>query len=78
MQSSGQMHGTITLLASGENVKGVRQICIYLDDSEWPSWLHILDEDVDDIQGYGIDWEDYDDDRIFEHHIALILPTTRR
>jgi hypothetical protein len=33
-----------------------------------PRGLHILDEDVDDIQGYGIDWEDYDDDRIFEHH----------
>jgi hypothetical protein len=28
----------------------------------------IDDESVNDIQSYGIDWEDYDDDSILDHH----------
>jgi hypothetical protein len=33
-----------------------------------PRGIHIDDEEVDDIEAYGIDWEDYDDDRILNHH----------
>jgi len=28
----------------------------------------IDDESISNIQSYGIDWEDYDDDSILDHH----------
>lgn len=33
-----------------------------------PRGIHVSDEDVEDIQAYGIDWDDYDDDHILNHH----------
>jgi hypothetical protein len=39
-----------------------------------PRGLHISDEEVDDIQAYGIDWEDYDDDGILNHHNHANIP----
>ena len=33
-----------------------------------PWGLDFSDEEVQDIQSYGTDWEDYDDDRILNHH----------
>jgi len=59
MQSSGPMHGTIHTLSFREKVKGVRRYVLFGMIQNGPRGLHILDEDVDDIQGYGIDWEDY-------------------
>jgi hypothetical protein len=33
-----------------------------------PRGMDFDNEHIDDIQSYGIDWEDYDDDRILNHH----------
>ena len=34
-----------------------------------PRGIHSLDDEpVEDIQSYGIDWEDYDNDHILDHH----------
>jgi hypothetical protein len=35
--------------------------------------LHLMDDNIDDVWSYGIDWDDYDNDNILEHHCEADL-----
>lgn len=57
-----------TLSIRGERQRSPADMYFFGMIQNGPRGLHFSDEDVEDIQSYGIDWEDYDDDRILNHH----------
>jgi hypothetical protein len=38
-----------------------------------PKGLHLINDNIDDVQSYSIDWDDYDNDNILEHHFEANL-----
>lgn len=63
-----------TLSFRGERQRSPADMYFFGMIQNGPRGLHMADEELDDIQGYGIDWEDYDDDRIFNHHNHANIP----
>jgi len=57
-----------TLSIRGERQRSPADMYFFGMIQNGPRGLDFSDEEVQDIQSYGIDWEDYDDDRILNHH----------
>jgi hypothetical protein len=52
----------------GERQRSPRDMFFFGMIQNGPRGIHHLDDDVRDIPNYGIDWDDYDNDNILDHH----------
>jgi hypothetical protein len=53
----------------GERQRSPRDMFFFGMIQNGPRGIHPADDDeIEDMQSYGIDWEDFDDDDILEHH----------
>jgi hypothetical protein len=57
-----------TITIRGERQRSPRDMFFFGMIQNGPRGIHPSDEEIEDIGSYGIDWEDYDDDNILEHH----------
>jgi hypothetical protein len=57
-----------TISIRGERQRSPRDMFFFGMIQNGPRGLHPMDDNINDVQSYGIDWDDYDNDNILEHH----------